>query len=96
MSLAYNALFDPPAYGYAETGLFFVNCTATPPPFAVVIAGETFMHNPLDLVMNAGEPDVCISGIQDAGDLPSTPSILGDVFLRNVLAEFDWGAYEMQ
>jgi hypothetical protein len=54
------------------------------------------MHNPLDLVKATDEPGLCLSGIQDAGDIPFAPSILGDVFLRNVLAVFDWGSSEMQ
>lgn len=94
-ALAFNALFDPPAYGYNETGLFFVDCNATAPSFAVTIAGETFEFNPFDLVMYAGDGE-CISGVQDAGDLPDTTYILGDTFLRNVLAVFDWGNLEMQ
>ena len=36
-AIDYNSQFDRPAYGYDETGVFFVNCTATPPPFAVAI-----------------------------------------------------------
>lgn len=45
-AIDYNSQFDRPAYGYDETGVFFVNCTANPPPFAVTIAGETFPSIP--------------------------------------------------
>ena len=47
------------------------------------------MLNPLDLVLNIGDGGFCVSGIQDAGNTTSSASILGDVFLRNVLAVFD-------
>jgi hypothetical protein len=41
-----NSQFDRPTCGYDETGVFFVNCTAATPPFAVTIAGETFPSIP--------------------------------------------------
>lgn len=56
--------------------------------------GRDLPVNPFDLISDEGD-DICVSGIQDAGDLPNAPSILGDVFLRNVLAAFDWGELEM-
>ena len=45
-----------------------------------------------DLILH-NEDGTCLSGVADAG-LGS--SILGDVFLRNVLAVFDVGAKEMR
>ena len=94
-AIAFNSLWDPPAYGYEETGIFFVDCTATPAPFAVVIDETVLQHNLLDLVSNEGD-DICVSGIQDSGSNVNGTNILGDVFLKNVLAVFDWGTYEME
>jgi len=97
-AIAYNSLWNPPAYGYEEYGIFYVNCTATPAQFAVEIGGGVFDINPLDLVLFEGTEDgesICVSGIQDAGDPAVSPNILGDVFLKNVLAVFDWGKSEM-
>ena len=94
-AIAFNSLWDPPAYGYEDTGLFFVNCTATPAPFAVVIDDTVFQHNLLDSVLNEGD-DICLSGIQDSGSNVVGTNILGDVLLKNVLAVFDWGTYEME
>jgi hypothetical protein len=93
-AIDHNSQFDPPAYGHDETGVLLVNCTAIPPPFEVTIAGETFPTNPFDLTSDEGD-DICVSGIQDAGDPPGAPSILGDVFLKNVITVFDWGELEI-
>ena len=38
---------------------------------------------------------MCLSGVQDGGELGSGSFILGDVFLKNVLAVFDVGEVEM-
>ena len=91
VAYAVNAQFNPPAFFDQSQGAFFVDCDATAPAFGVVIGGATFNINPLDLILyNGGGP--CISGIQDAGD---SFGILGDVFLKNVLAVYDVGASAM-
>jgi len=91
VAYAVNAQFNPPAVFDESQGAFFVDCDATAPAFGVVIGGATFNINPLDLILyNGGGP--CLSGIQDAGD---SFGILGDVFLKNVLAVYDIGASAM-
>ncbi|MCJ1401797.1 hypothetical protein MMC11_005014 [Xylographa trunciseda] len=91
VAYAVNAQFNPPAVFDESQGAFFVDCNATAPAFGVVIGGATFNINPLDLILyNGGGP--CLSGIQDAGD---SFGILGDVFLKNVLAVYDVGASAM-
>ena len=91
VAYAVNAQFDPPAVFDQSQGAFFVDCDAKAPTFGVVIGGATFYINALDLVVyNGGGP--CVSGIQDAGD---SFGILGDVFLKNVLAVYDVGASAM-
>jgi hypothetical protein len=90
---AFNALYNPPATLNEENDLYFVDCNATPPSFGVMISEGVFLTNPLDLILSNGD-GTCITGVQDGG---SGPYILGDVFLKNVLAVFDLtpGEYEM-
>lgn len=87
-----NAMFNPPALYDQTINGFTVECDAIPPTFGVDIAGQTFFINAADMIVNTGE-GVCLSGIQDGGN---TLAILGDVFLKNVLAVFDVGAAQMR
>ncbi|CAF9936234.1 MAG: hypothetical protein ALECFALPRED_006738 [Alectoria fallacina] len=89
---AVNALFDPPAIYSDDEGAYVVDCDAKAPEFGVRIGEETFFINAEDLFLDNGD-GTCISGVDDAGD---SLSILGDVFLKNVLAVFDVGASEMR
>ena len=93
---AFNALFAPPAVVDPDYGVYVVPCNATAPEFGVTISGETFYHNPVDLVFDGGlGGGLCLSGIQDGGTLGAGVFILGDVFLKNVLAVFDVGEVMM-
>ena len=87
-----NELFSPPAQYDEQSGAYFVECDSITPTFGVNINGQTFFVNSQDLIVDAGDGS-CISGIQDAGE---GPGILGDVFLKNVLAVFDVGASQMR
>lgn len=75
------------------------------PPLGIQIGDETFYHNPLDLVRRStrriyddetgtyAEQEYCYSAIQDVyepedGD-GTTVGVLGQTFLKNVLAIFD-------
>ena len=51
----------------------------------VMRSPQDLLTNPYDLLLPDGD-GTCISGIQDCG---FGPFILGDVFLKNVLAVFD-------
>lgn len=75
-----------------DEGAYLVDCSAKPPVFGVQIAPETFFIDGADLILDGGD-GTCISGVNDAGE---SLSILGDVFLKNVLAVFDVGASEMR
>lgn len=90
---AFNTFFDPPAAIDPYYGIYFVDCNATVPSFGVMISEEIFLTNPYDLILPNGD-GTCISGVQDGG---FGPFILGDVFLKNVLAVFDLtpNEYEM-
>lgn len=89
---AVNALFEPPAQKMMLGGLYKVPCNARPPKFGVYISGKIFNINPQDLIMQGNGLDLCTTGVQAMHGM----SVLGDVFLRNVLAVFDVGAGEMR
>ncbi|KAL8946423.1 MAG: hypothetical protein Q9222_007184 [Ikaeria aurantiellina] len=86
---AINQQFDPPAAYSRNTGEYEVDCSAKAPLVGITIGGCTFSINPADMILpsiNGG----CTSGITN------TPygfrrAVLGDTFLRNVLAVFDVG-----
>ena len=87
-----NSQFKPEAKrGWLED-VYKVECNAKPPKFAVRVGGQSFWVNPQDMIQKVG--DRCESGIQVFGD--EGIYILGDVFLKNVIAVFDVGAKEMR
>ena len=95
---AINALFDPPAVFEPSigAGYYIVQCNATAPQLGITIGGQTFYHNPQDLIIPA--PGVgdgrCWSAVQGSLATLVLP-ILGFTFLKNVLAVFDVGNTEM-
>lgn len=94
ISSAINAQFGPSTECDPTQGVCFVDCDATVPKVGVTISGRTFYINPQDLILDVGIGDnTCITGIYDGGQ---GPYILGDVFLKNVLAVFDVGASQMR
>lgn len=102
MADAVNKAFSPPAGTDASAqvgsgqGLYIVQCDAVAPTFGVTISGQTFFHNGLDLILPVGE-NTCMSTI---GAVVPTDGILlaflGDAFLKNVVAVFDFGQNEMR
>ena len=88
---AFNAAFDPPARYIRSQGAFVVKCDAVPPKFGVVIGNETLYINPKDMILQGRT--ACVTGITIGG---AGPYILGDVFLKNVVAVFDIGASGMR
>ncbi|CZT20691.1 uncharacterized protein RCC_06549 [Ramularia collo-cygni] len=93
-----NALFDPPATYMSAQDVYEVDCNATPPKFGVRIAGHDFYLQDQDLLLTGElglDPDtgMCITGVQP---FASEPFILGDTFLKNVVAVFDVGKGEMR
>ncbi|KAK5950078.1 hypothetical protein OHC33_008793 [Knufia fluminis] len=105
----FNSLFNPPAERYS--GVYYLNCTTLSyiPPFGITIAGQTFYHNPEDLVLRRPsttwdyelqeyvDSEVCLSAIADADQVGGgyTLNILGQPTLKNVLAVFDVGNSKM-
>lgn len=90
-----NSAFDPPSIYSPEDGVDIVLCNATAPDFGVTIGGTTFDISAEDMIISfdANEPGYCMSGVQDGG---GAVNILGDVFLKNVVAVFDVGAGMMR
>ncbi|KAK5109982.1 hypothetical protein LTR62_006349 [Meristemomyces frigidus] len=85
-------LFSPPGTWNPEYSVWNVACNATPPIFGVSIANKMFYVNPADMIVEQG-PGFCISGVQASfGNL----TILGDVWMKNVLCVFDLGAEMMR
>ena len=102
MADAVNKAFSPPAVTDTSAqigsgqGVYVVACDAVPPRFGVTIGGQTFYHNGQDLILPHGD-NTCISTI---GAVVPTEGIslafLGDAFLKNVVAVFDFGKNEMR
>ncbi|KAL8704716.1 MAG: hypothetical protein Q9201_002140 [Fulgogasparrea decipioides] len=88
-----NRLFDPPGRYDASTGEYAVDCKAKAPRFGILIGGHTFFVNRRDLIIKT-QTGGCITGITNS--ILGRPAVLGDVFLKNVLAVFDVGASQMR
>jgi hypothetical protein len=87
---AFNALWDPPSLTHVN-GIYRIDCAAKPAKLVVKIDGVNLEINPLDLVRRISD-GTCYSTVA------ASPAgyTLGEVFLRNVLAVYDWGQRSMQ
>ncbi|KAF8183823.1 acid protease [Mycena galopus ATCC 62051] len=90
---AYNEQFVPKATLDEGSGMWFVACNATVPPFSVTVGGKSFPIDARDQILENGTDDagnpICISGTQPGGEYtPATIFILGDVFQHNVVSTF--------
>ncbi|KAK5136641.1 hypothetical protein LTR08_002655 [Meristemomyces frigidus] len=94
-----NAHFDPPSV-FNDDEVYENYCDATPPSFAISINSTDFFISREDLLVQKvqsvqdGSPRRCLAGAQAL--LAEGPCVLGDVFLKNVVAVFDIGASEMR
>jgi hypothetical protein len=91
-----NAAYNPPATYDAIADSYVVDCDAVPPSFGIAIAGTTFYQQAADMVFQ--HPDgACVSTIKrQAAQGSIALNFLGDVFLQNVVAVFDFGKNEMR
>lgn len=89
---AVAALYSPAATFSSSYGVYTVPCGAIPPVFGVVVQRKILYINPVDMVIQAGA-GLCVPGVQGDG---GGHTILGDVFMRNVLTVFDVGAAEVR
>lgn len=85
--------YEPAGVWNATSGVFMTSCSAMPPSFHVTIGGQDFPINPVDLLYgDVGNADAsCTIPIQGGSS-----RVLGGVFLRNVLAVFDWGTEQIR
>ncbi len=90
---AFNSLWGSQGWLDPVAGIYFVSCDAIAPRIAFLIGEASFSVNRVDLVVMS-QNGKCVSGIQAAP--PGSVNILGEVFLKNVLAVFDWGERQMQ
>ncbi|KAF2275495.1 acid protease, partial [Westerdykella ornata] len=90
--------FVPAAAYSSQTGLYMVNCGAAAPRIGVIIGGRTFWVDTRDLINNetvdgrVSTMGTCVMSVQKVGG--GNP-VLGDAFLKNVVAVFDLGRNEM-
>ena len=93
----FAAVFRPRAtsdnYDGSQSQTFHVGCKAEAPPLAVRIAGREFQINAEDLVINLGDAGCVLAVMSFDGE---ELSVLGQPFLKSVLAVFDVGAGEMR
>lgn len=93
VAAATAGLYDPPATYSEASGLYTIDCDATPPAVVgVAINKKIFYINSAGLIVALSET-MCATGLQPSF---GGNNILGDVFLRNVIAVFDVGAAEMR
>lgn len=84
--------FSPPGIYDQNSATYYVNCTATPPTFGVAVGTKIFYVNAADMIVYSSATE-CISGVQPKnGGL----TILGDVWMKNVISVFDIGAEMMR
>lgn len=89
----FNQRHVPPAK--LDDGEYWVECNATVPTLGVRIAGKDFYIEGRDLLNQHSKKDesgLCLSGVQSGDEL----YVLGQPFLKNVVAVFDIGKSEMR
>lgn len=94
-----NNRFDPPAVLSSEDGagegVYTVLCDAKAPAHGVKIGNQTFYHDSRDMILQTGEG--CVSSIVAAIPVDGISLyFLGDPFLKNVVAVFDFEHEEMR
>jgi len=89
------SLFVPPAKYSIRDDSYYVQCKALAPRFGIIIAGKIFYVHQEDMMVSSVENALgqCLLGINKKG---MGDVVLGDSFLKNVLAVFDIGNNEMR
>jgi hypothetical protein len=96
ITAAINAVYDPPAVLDENSGHYIVDCDARAPKVSLTIANATFWLDERDMITQVS-PGQCISSVVPiAESIGISLSFLGDAFLRNVVAVFDFGKDEMR
>jgi hypothetical protein len=93
------SLFVPRAVYSTNSDTFIVPCSAVAPRVGVIIAGKTFWVNEADLMskepgaVSEGHVGLCTLGVTTVG---GGDAVLGDTWLKGVLAVFDVGGGVMR
>jgi hypothetical protein len=92
-----HLLFDPPVYYDADSDVYIASCDSKPARVGFQLGGRVFWHRPEDLVMPVGDGS-CMSALYptSSSSIGVSFNFLGDAFLRNVIAIFDFGNDEMR
>jgi hypothetical protein len=97
---AINGLFEPPGQWNMETSpiTYTIDCNARAPNLGYIIGGQNFFHSGSDLVYTIGDGTCVLAVVSNEGvELYGlTGNIIGDAFLKNVVAVFDFGNNEMR
>lgn len=97
-----NNAFDPPGkfspIPFQGQSYYSVPCDAKPPSnFGVQIAGKMFNIDSRDMIWKGPDGKTCYSSVSPIPpDSPIQLAFLGDQFLKNVVAVFDYGKDEMR
>ena len=95
-----NAAFDPPAVYLPDSSdgpVYSVQCNATPPAgVGIQLGGKMIRVESRDMIWRDWDGQ-CFSTVAPSGSLGDIELFfLGDYFLRNVVAVFDFGKNEMR
>jgi len=93
---AINGAYSPPAVYNDSVGAFVTLCNATVPAINFQIGGKKFTIDKRDMLLpgiGGLDKTQCLTSVNGRDE---APFLLGDVFLRNVLAVFDVGNTEMR
>lgn len=92
-----HALFDPAVYYDTASGIYVAECNSRPARLGIQLADRVFWHNPADLIVPVSDGS-CMSALYPtaSSSLNVSFNFLGDAFLRNVVAVFDFGNDEMR
>lgn len=93
---AINGAFNPPAVFNESVAAFVTSCNATVPAINIQIGGKKFAIDKRDMLLpgiGGLDKSQCLTAVSGRDE---APFLMGDVFLRNVLAVFDVGNSEMR
>lgn len=92
-----NKAFVPPAVYNKDLGIYVSDCQATPPPFGITLGGRNFSIQAADMISRDSASGICYSTVSIPAEGSGVAlNFLGDAFLRNVVAVFDFGKTEMR
>ncbi|KAH6629762.1 aspartic peptidase domain-containing protein [Boeremia exigua] len=92
-----NTAFNPVGVFNQESNRYIVDCNATTPDVGIILDGRTFWLKSPDDLIYYDTSGTCHSSIAPTAEgLGIALNFLGDAFLSNVVAVFDFGKQEMR